>query len=213
MFDLFREPEWTPRYNLGPMQKMLVVRRHPDGFCRAEPLQWGLVPGWAKAPGVGSQMINARCETVATKPAFRNAFKNRRCLIPANGFYEWQQLDGKTKQPWHIVRKDDSPLVFAGLWELWQGPNGEVLESCSIITTHANSFMAEIHDRMPVILEREAWDLWLKVDPVEPAVLTELLIPCPSDRLNRTAVSALVNNVRNDSPECLRPVTPERRLF
>lgn len=213
MFDLFREPEWTPRYNLGPMQRMLAVRLKPEGVRLAEPLQWGLVPSWAIDPKVGSQMINARCETVAIKPAFRNAFEKRRCLIPASGFYEWQQLDNKTKQPWHIFRKDGSPLVFAGLWEHWQTPEGGTLESCSIITTDPNSFMAEIHDRMPVILARESWDLWLNPDEVEPAALTELLVPCPSDWLDRTAVSTLVNSVRNESPDCLRPVTPTRRLF
>ena len=213
MFNLFREPEWSPRYNLGPMQRMLAVRLKPEGVRLAEPLQWGLVPSWAKEPSIGSQMINARSETVATKPSFRSAFKKRRCLIPASGFYEWQVINSKTKQPWNIFRADGQPLVFAGLWEHWQSPDGLTLESCSIITTEANEFMAEIHDRMPIVLAKEHWGLWLDLDEVEPAALTELLVPCPSDWLDRTAVSTLVNSVRNESPDCLLPVTPTRGLF
>ena len=213
MFDLFREPEWSPRYNMTPMQRMLAVRLKPEGIRLAEPLQWWLVPSWSKTSVVRQEMFNARCETVATKPAFRMAFKNRRCLIPASGFYEWQKLGGKIKQPWHIFRKDGQPLVFAGLREHWQGADGTTLDSCAIITTEANDFMAEMHTRMPVILAQETWNLWLNAEEVAPAALTELLIPCPSDWLDRTAVSNLVTSVRNESPECLRPVTPIRTLF
>jgi putative SOS response-associated peptidase YedK len=213
MFDLFREPEWSPRYNLGPLQRVLAVRLKTDGIRLAEPLQWGLVPSWSNEPGIGSQMINARSETVATKPSFRSAFQNRRCLIPASGFYEWQVINSKIKQPWHIFRADGQSLVFAGLWERWQAPDGSTLESCAIITTEANSFMAEIHDRMPVVLEKVHWKLWLELDEVDPATLTELLTPCPSEWLECSAVSTLVNDVRNESPNCLLPVTPVRGLF
>lgn len=212
-FDLFREPEWSPRYNLGPMQQILVVRIKPDGIRLAEPLQWGLVPGWARDPSVGSHMTNARSDTISSKPAYREAFKKRRCLIPANGFYEWQHVSGKTKQPWHIFRADGAPLVFAGLWEKWQTPDGDLLESCSIITTDANEFMAEIHTRMPVILSNEERNTWLDVQIDEPTVLSKLLVASPNEWLQKTPVSTLVNNVRNDSPECIQPVKAPRTLF
>lgn len=208
VFDLFREPDWSPRYNLGPMQLILAVRWNSGSVRQADLLKWGLVPGWAEDPKIGSRMFNARAETVASKPSFRSAFRKRRCLIPASGFYEWQQLSGKIKQPWNIVRTDGQPLALAGLWEHWTAPDGSILETCAVITTTANEFMSEIHDRMPVILERESWNLWLDPDELEPAALTELLVPCPSDLLQRTPVSTLVNNVRNESPECVRPVDP-----
>lgn len=213
VFDLFREPDWAPRYNLGPMQRALVVRLKPEGVRLAEPLQWGLVPSWAKDSKIGSQMFNARAETVATKPAFRSAFRKRRCLVPADGFYEWQKLDSKTKQAWHIYRADGTPLAMAGLWEHWTGPDGTTLESCSVITTSANEFMSEIHDRMPVILDKSLWNVWLNSDDIPAEALTELLVPCPSDWLERTAVSSLVNNVRNESPDCIRPLDVPRTLF
>ncbi len=213
VFELFREPAWSPRYNLGPMQPALVIRQMPEGYRQADIMQWGLVPSWAKDPKVGSQMFNARSETVASKPAFRAAFRRRRCLVPATGFYEWQATDGKTKQPWNIFRADGSPLALAGLWEHWESPDGNVLESCTVITTTANAFMAEIHDRMPVILDRSYWGLWLDPMELEPAALEELLVPCPDDWLTRTRVSTLVNNVRNESPDCVVPVDAPKTLF
>ena len=213
MFDLVREPKWSPRYNLGPMQRMLAIRLQPERTRLAEPLQWGLVPGWAKDPKIGSQMVNARGETVATKPSFRNAFKRRRCLIPVSGYYEWQIINSKTKQPWHIFRADGGVLACAGLWESWQAPDGSHLETCAIITTTPNENLAEIHDRMPVILAEEHWSLWLDPTMAEPPALTELLVPCPSDWLEKTPVSSLVNSVRNESPECLTPIRLPRSLF
>ena len=213
VFDLFRAPVWSPRYNLGPMQQVLVIRLMTDGYRQADRMQWGLVPSWAKESKIGSQMFNARAETVATKPSFRTAFRRRRCLIPADGFYEWQAIDKQTKQPWNIFRADGQPLALAGIWEHWTAPDGRVLESCSVITTTANEFMAELHDRMPVILDQTLWELWLNPQELEPAALTELLIPCPSDWLARTAVSSLVNNVRNESPDCIRPLESPRTLF
>ena len=214
VFDLFHEPDWAPRYNLGPMQQTLVVRLKPDGHRLAEPVQWGLVPSWAKDPKIGSQMFNARCETVATKPAFRSAFRQRRCLVPASGFYEWQQIaNQKIKQPWNIFRADGQPLAMAGVWEHWTTPDGGTLESCSVITTTANDFMAEIHNRMPVILDKSHWNLWLSPDELDPAAQSELLVPCPSDWLARTPVSTLVNNIRNESPDCVRPLDSPRTLF
>ena len=155
-FELFREPDWSPRYNLGPMQPILVVRLKSGGVRLAEPLKWGLVSSWAKVSSIGSKMNNARSEQITEKPTFRIPFRQRRCLIPASGFYEWQQIGGKTKQPWHIFRADGLPLVFAGLWDQWQAPDGSVSETCAIITTQANTFMSEIHTRMPVILSKES---------------------------------------------------------
>ncbi len=213
MFELFREPEWSSRYNIGPMQQVLAVRIKPDGVRLAESLQWGLVPRWAKEPSVGSHMFNARSDTVTIKPAFRELIHRQRCLIPANGFYEWQQINSKLKQPWHIFRADGQPLVLAGLWEHWQSPDGDILESCTMITTDANERMAEIHTRMPVILAKENWNLWLEHHEIAPAVLAELLRPSPSDWIEMTPVSSLVNSVRNDSPECIEPVKRVRTLF
>ena len=210
---MFREPEWSPRYNLGPMQRVLAIRLQPEGTRLAEPLLWGLVPGWAKDPKIGSQMVNARGETVATKPSFRNAFKRRRCLIPVSGYYEWQIINSKTKQPWHIFRADGCVLACAGLWESWQAPDGSHLETCAIITTTPNENLAEIHDRMPVILAEEHWSLWLDPTMEEPPALTELLVSCPSDWLEKTPVSSLVNSVRHESPECLTPIRLPRSLF
>ena len=212
-FDLFRKPEWTPRYNLGPSQQILVVRQKIDGLRFAGTLQWGLVPAWAKDPSFGAQMNNARSDTVTSKPAFRNAIQYRRCLIPASGFYEWQHIDAKTKQPWNIFRSDGHPLAFAGLWEQFQLPDKTLLETCAVITTDANEFMREVHDRMPVILGKEDWNVWLAHHELEPHVLTSLLVPAQNDVLQKTPVSSFVNSVKNDSPECIHPIKAVRTLF
>jgi putative SOS response-associated peptidase YedK len=153
---------------------------------------------------IGYSMINARAETVSSKPAFRNAFKHRRCLIPADGFYEWQVIpDSKIKQPWFIVLGDREPMAFAGLWEQWRSPEGEELESCSIIVTDANEIMRPIHDRMPVILGPEDWDAWLETDAKDAGSLQSLLKPFPADDMTAWPVSTKVNSPRNDSVECL----------
>jgi putative SOS response-associated peptidase YedK len=195
------------------MQRMLAVRLKPEGFRLAEPLQWGLIPGWAKDPKIAAQLVNARGETVASKPSFRSAFKRQRCLIPVSGYFEWQVINSKTKQPWHIFRADGGLLPCAGLWESWQSPDGSVLETCAIITTTPNENLAEIHDRMPVILAEEHWGLWLDPTFEDPLALTQLLVPCPNELLKKTSVSSLVNSVRNESPECLTPVKLPRSLF
>ena len=213
-FELFREPVWSkPRFNLGPMQKILVIRQQPNGERTAEPLQWGLVPGWAKDASGGSKMTIARSETVATKSAYRSAFRQRRCLIPASGFFEWQVLTSKSKQAWHVFRKDGDLLAFAGLWEKWKSPEGWELESCSMMTTEPNEFMVKFHDRMPVILDRSDWSRWLEPAETDPKNLAELLQPCPNAWLDRSAVGPFVNSVKNDSPECIRVVNEERTLF
>jgi putative SOS response-associated peptidase YedK len=208
-FGLFREPDVVPRYNIAPTQQVLAIRFDEHATPR-EPvlLRWGLIPSWADDAKIGNRMINARSDTVATKPAFRAAFTRRRCLIAADGYYEWrQQPDGK--QPYLIGRQDNRPFAFAGLWEVWT--RGEQpLESCTIITTDANEAVGTIHDRMPVILPPEDYDRWL--DPSsEPKELTELLVPYQRDDLAARAVSRTVNSPRHDTPECIEPlVTGER---
>jgi putative SOS response-associated peptidase YedK len=206
----FGEPiTLAPRYNVAPSQDVPVVRlSEPDRKRRLEALHWGLVPHWAKDPKIGYRTINARAETVATQPAFRDAFRKRRCIVPANGFYEWQRVvvRGKeAKQPYYVHRKDGRPMGLAGLWDRWVAPDGEVLESFTIVTTEANELVQALHNRMPVILRPEDYALWL-----DPAARIEqlrpLLAPCPSDWLEATPVSREVNNPRNDGPGCIAPV-------
>ena len=150
--------DYRPRYNIAPSQKVLTVTNEED--INTKFMRWGLIPSWAKDPKIGNRMINARCETVAEKPSFQAAFRRRRCLVPATGFYEWQKTGGREKQPWHIHRPDDSPLAFAGIWERWEADDGSALETCAIITTAANSRMDPIHHRMPVILAPDDYGTW-----------------------------------------------------
>ena len=178
-----------------------------------DPVQWGLVPDWARDPSGGSQMTMARSDTITVKPTFRDAIRARRCLIPASGFYEWEHISGKTKQAWHIFPKDGSPFAFAGIWESWQRPDGGRLESCAVITTEANLFMSELGDRMPVMLSEQHWDQWLGSETLSTATLKEFLAPNTVLELERTPVSTFVNSVKNDSPECIRPVAKPRTLF
>ena len=213
VFELFREPEWLPRYNLGPMQQILSIRMHPKGVRLAEPVQWGLVPSWSKSASNGPPLNNARGETVATKPSFSDSFRKRRCLIPANGFYEWKRLDNKTKQPWNLFRADGEPLALAGIWDHWQTPDGDTLESCAVITTDANEFMSQIHDRMPVLIEKADWVHWLDPEIVEIEALNRFLIPSGNETLTGHPVSSQVNQVSHDSPDCIRPVKETRTLF
>lgn len=190
------------RYNIAPTQPVIVLRA-TYGFREATAMQWGLIPSWSKDPKLGSRMINARSETAAEKPSFRSAFKRRRCLIPASGFYEWDQHT-QPKQPYHITPRRGGLLAFAGLWERWSPPEGDPLETCSILTTSANALIGEIHDRMPVILAPGEFDTWL-VDGAEPARLQALLRPATEDYLQLQPISTRVNNVRNTGPELLDP--------
>jgi putative SOS response-associated peptidase YedK len=166
-------------------------------------LNWSLIPSWAEDPKIGDWMINARSETAADKPSFRSAFRKRRCLIPTDGFYEWQKNGGK-KQPFFIHRADAKPFAFAGLWEHWEG-DGQVIESCTILTTEANELMRPLHDRMPVILQPEDYDRWLDPRLDKPEAVQPLLRPYPSEALAAYPVTTLVNNPRNDKAECLKP--------
>lgn len=184
-----------PRYNIAPSQQIAVVRKsesggeHAGNFSReVRAMRWGLVPSWAKDPKTGFKMINARGETVLEKPAYREAFKRRRCLIPADGFYEWQ-TEGRRKTPFRFALADGSPFAFAGIWERWKQPDGRWLESCSILTTSANDLVRGIHDRMPVILDRRHYDAWLTAPPSEAERLCELLLPHDAAAMHRHDVA------------------------
>ena len=195
--------DYRPRYNVAPGSQVLAV---VNDFSprRAESMRWGLIPSWAKDPKIGYRMINAVAETAADKPAFRAAFRRRRCLALADGFYEWRR-EGKARIPHYVTLKSGEPFAFAGLWETWQSPEGETVRSCSILTTGANGVMAPIHHRMPVILSRETEALWLDPLTTDPAALAPLLAPAPEEALAVRIVSGAVNSPRNDGPECIAP--------
>ena len=196
------------RFNVAPTDEVACVTSDREGAPRGELLRWGLVPHWAKDPGLGAKMINARAETVAEKPAFRDAFSRRRCLIVADGFYEWERRGPKARHPFHVTRTDRAPFAFAGLWATWHGPDDHLLRSCSIITTAANDTMRELHDRMPVILDPEAEAAWL--DPATPApLLHELLASLEPEATALREVSRAVNDARHDAPDCLDGPEPE----
>jgi len=203
-FQLAGGPSVQPRYNIAPTQEVAAVRQE-EGVRRLVPLRWGLVPFWAADPKIGYRMINARAETAHKLPAFRAAFRGRRCLIPAGGFYEWDKQGG-SRRPFHIRRADGHPLAFAGLWEHWEPKEGEGgVESCAILTTSASEPVDKLHDRMPVILEPEAFSLWL--DPEEQRVekLRELLKPSPPGLLEMYPVSSYVNKPGNEGESCIEP--------
>jgi len=201
-------PPLTPRYNVAPSQNVPVVRQaEADGRRECVLMRWGLVPSWAKEVSFNFSTINARAETLASKPTFRNSFKRRRCLVPADGFYEWQATGGKHKQPFVIRPVDGKPLAFAGLWDRWSGPDGD-LESMTIVTTAANDLVRPLHERMPVILPPEHYALWLDPACQKTALLTSLLLPCPDALLAVTPVSSYVSNARNEGPRCLETVAP-----
>jgi putative SOS response-associated peptidase YedK len=201
-FSVKKTPDLAQRYNIAPSQDISAVRLIPYTADREIVLlRWGLIPFWAKDRKIGYKMINARAESVADKPAFRTAFRQRRCLIPAAGFFEWSHK-AKTKQPYYIRLKDSNILAFAGLWEHWVGKNGEIIDSCTIITTDANKTVGNIHDRMPVIIESELYDRWL--DPgAEEKNLLSLFTPFPDKKILAYPVGIEVNNPKNDNPNCL----------
>jgi len=207
-FQLTRQPDWSPRYNIAPSQPVIGVRQ-TDGGRSPSLLTWGLIPAWSRDPAIGSRLINARSESLAQKPAFRAAFRSRRCLILADGFYEWKKVSGKLKQPMYIHMVDQNAFAFAGLWEQWTAADGSEIESCTIVTTEPNERLAEVHNRMPAILPPETYDVWLDPDQQDSATLQPLLKPYPSDALAWRAVSTVVNNPRNDVPECVVAVREE----
>lgn len=203
-FELPDEPALAPRYNIAPTQPVLAVRQDTGGR-RGDLLQWGLIPHWSPDPTLGAKMFNARSETVSEKPAFREAFAQRRCLIPVDGYYEWRKV-GKTRQPHYFSAVDRKLLPLAGLWERWEYPGGKVVESCSILTTAANEFMRRYHHRMPVILRRDACETWLTAPAERADTLKPLLRPAAEDVLMQWPVSAEVGNVANDRPDLIVPV-------
>jgi putative SOS response-associated peptidase YedK len=203
-FELDEIPETTARHNIAPGQAIAAVRANTDDGRVCEMRSWGLVPGWAKEPSIGNRMINARAETAAEKPSFRSAFARRRCLIPADGFYEWAA--GSTpKQPYLISRRDDGLFAFAGLWEDWEGEDGAVVRSCTILTTAANATLSTIHARMPVILDPADYAVWLSPAERDADARTALLAPCPEPWLRLQTVGLRVNNARRDDPACSLP--------
>lgn len=195
---------FTPRYNIAPSQAVFTVIEDEKGN-RGGLLRWGLIPSWAKDAAIGNRMINARAETVAEKPSFRRALQKRRCLILADGFYEWRK-EGKKKTPLFITLASRAPFAFAGLWETWRPSDGETIHSCTIITTTPNTLMASIHNRMPVILTREAETTWLDRTITEPEKLLPLLVPYPDTVMDAYEVALTVNSPKNDSPACIAPV-------
>lgn len=206
LYNLTNSVNLRPRYNLAPTQDAAVVRSDPEGGRRLDLMRWGLIPFWAKDAKVGYAMFNAMAETVATKPAFREPFKARRCIVPATGFYEWQKLDAKTKQPFAIVPTDAAVFSLAGLWERWTDKvSGETVHSCTILTTTPNELCATIHDRMPVILAPERWPQWLGETAVEADALGALLRPYPAERMRAYPVSPRVGNVKNDDAGLVEP--------
>lgn len=202
------------RFNIAPGDDVLTVTTDREGAARGELLRWGLVPSWAKSPDTGLKMINARLETVTEKPAYRRAFERFRCLIVADGFYEWQAVTGGPKQPFHITRDDGELFAFAGLWSIWHAPDGGTLRTCTIITRPANAAIAGLHDRMPVILAPADERVWL--DPTTPrGELHSVLAGLPAERTALAPVSRAVNDARFDGPECLAPPAedPQTALF
>jgi putative SOS response-associated peptidase YedK len=194
-----------PRFNIAPSQPIAVLPN--TGNNTLDFYVWGLIPSWAKDPAIGNRMINARSETLAEKPSFRSAFRRKRCLIFADGFYEWQQAEaGKPKQPMYVCMKDQKPFAFAGLWEMWFAPDGSEVRSCTIITTEPNDLMKNIHNRMPVILPSSSYPLWIDPNEQPPERFKELLIPFPAEAMKAYPVSRFVNSPNNDSPECVKPL-------
>lgn len=205
VFDLADIPNVAPHYNIAPTQPVPVIRAVAGLEREFTYLNWGLIPSWSKDPGIGSRLINARAETAAEKPSFRSAFKRRRCLLVADGFYEWHRSpDGK--QPYYFHLNEHQPFGFAGLWEHWEDGAGDVIESCTILTTEANDVLRPVHDRMPVILNRKDYDLWLDPEMQQPDRLQPLLRPYSADAMTSYPVSSTVNNPRNDTAACTQPL-------
>lgn len=199
------------RFNLAPQQQGLVVVEREDLRRAIVPYRWGLIPAWAKDAKIGNRLINARVETVATTPAFRSSFQKRRCIVPADAFYEWERMTPEIRQPTLVRRLDGEPMAFAGLWSIWRDPaepESELVRTFTIITTKANSTLEPIHDRMPAILPASAWNAWLAPTAAEPSELLALLQPAPDDLLERFPVSKRVNSVRNEGPDLVARLGP-----
>ena len=201
--------ECSPRWNIAPTQDVLIARDDAQGVRELAAVRWGLIPPWAKDTKMSARMINARSETASEKPSFRDAWRRRRCIIPADGFYEWLRV-GERKRPFCFRRADGDPMAMAGLWESWRSPQGDTIESCSILTTAANTVVGTIHDRMPVILGAVDFDAWLDVDGSDGRAVSALTGPCSDDVLVAYEVSTLVNSARNDQAACCEPLPTQR---
>ena len=200
----FPSAKTAPRYNIAPSQPILVIPN--DGSNKADYFVWGLIPSWAKDPKIGNNLINARADTLAQKPAFRGALKYHRCIIFADGFFEWQPQPGsKSKLPYFIRLKSEKPFAFAGLWEHWESPDGSEVKSATIITTTPNELLDKIHNRMPVILPEEAFAQWLNPEPQKAEALQNLLVPFPAEEMTAYPISTAVNAPANDNPEVIQP--------
>jgi putative SOS response-associated peptidase YedK len=200
------EEDWNPRYNIAPTQLVPVIRQNPKQPIRElSLLRWGLIPSWMKDSSGAATMINARSETVGTKPAFRDALKSRRCLIPADGFYEWQRV-GKTKQPYCFEVGNAQMFAFAGIWDRWKDPSGNWVKTCSILTTTSNTLTSAVHDRMPVILDPDSYDLWLDPGMQDASAACDMLKPYDAHLMRCYPVSTRINHVANDDDECSAPV-------
>ncbi|MCP2501329.1 MAG: SOS response-associated peptidase [Deltaproteobacteria bacterium] len=199
-------PPLSPRYNIAPSQPIAAVRTPHTGIGRELALlRWGLIPSWSKDPAIGNRLINARAETVREKPSFRNAFRRHRCLIPTNGFYEWQRQE-RGKQPYFVRMRDERIFAFAGLWDRWESPDDGIIETCAILTTAANAVLAPIHDRMPVILPQAEYARWLDPALKDPDSLSPLLVPFPPEEMLAIPVSPRVNAPSTDDEKCIAPL-------
>jgi putative SOS response-associated peptidase YedK len=208
-FQIGENVEVRQRYNVAPGDQVLAVTTDRDGRARGELLRWGLVPSWAKQPETGLKMINARVETVAERPAFSRALERFRCLVIADGFYEWRRLPSGPKQAFHITRDDGGPFAFAGLWSIWHGDDGATLRTCTILTAAANPAIAPLHDRMPIILGRDDEEWWLR-GAIPSAELAQTLTGLPPSRTALRPVGPAVNDARYDGPECLQSAAQEQ---
>jgi putative SOS response-associated peptidase YedK len=205
LFGYPEQPNFPPRYNVAPTQPIPIVRLW-EGKRQFALVRWGLIPAWVKDPLRFTLLINARGDSVNEKPAFRNAMKRRRCLIPADGFYEWKE-EGARKRPFAVRPRQGGPVAFAGLWESWMGPNGEEMETAAIVTTDSSRSLRDIHHRMPVVVPPEAFDMWLDGENVDAPTAAALLAPAPEDFFDAYEISPAVNRVANDTPELLEPYT------
>jgi len=210
------DEDWNPRYNIAPTQRVPVIRQHPKEPVRQiSMMKWGLIPHWAKDPSVATGTINAKSETAATKPAFRDPLKFRRCMIPADGFYEWKKV-GASKQPYCFEVNEGELFAFAGIWDGWKNAEGQWIKTCSILTTAPNAVTSAVHDRMPVILDPDAYDMWLDPGMQDVAAISELLTPYDARLMRSYPVSSRINHVANDDEECSRPMMiadTQNRLF
>lgn len=202
LFPWIRAIDAPPRFNIAPQTPIITIPN--DGLLAMTPMRWGLVPSWAKDESIGARLINARLETAAEKPAFRSALRRRRCIIPADGFYEWKRI-GTAKTPMYIERVDQRPMGFAGIWESWTHPDGSSLLTASILTTEPNALMASIHDRMPVILDESRWKDWIDAGERSIEQLSPVLTPFPAELMRAYPVSTRVNSPRNDDPTLVEP--------